>query len=71
MVRPLRIEYPDAFYHITSRGNERANIFRVEKDYERFLGYLESATNCHKVGVRSTLLTTVWYSVIFFLWFDP
>jgi hypothetical protein len=23
MARPLRIEYPDAFYHITSRGNER------------------------------------------------
>ena len=27
MGRPLRIEYPDAFYHITARGNERQNIF--------------------------------------------
>jgi hypothetical protein len=23
MARPLRIEYPDAFYHVTSRGNEQ------------------------------------------------
>jgi len=44
MGRPLRIEYPGAFYHITSRGNERKPIFRIKRDYERFLGYLESAT---------------------------
>ena len=50
MARPLRIEYPDAFYHVTSRGNERKNIFRIEKDYERFLGYLESATD--RYGAR-------------------
>jgi len=29
MGRPLRIEYPDAFYHITARGNERQNIFKI------------------------------------------
>ena len=23
MARPLRIEYPNAFYHVTARGNER------------------------------------------------
>lgn len=26
MGRLLGIEYPDAFYHITARGNERQNI---------------------------------------------
>jgi len=50
MARPLRIEYPDAFYHITSRGNERGTIFWVQKDYERFLSYLESATD--RYGAR-------------------
>ena len=40
MGRPLRIEYPDAFYHITARGNERQNIFKSNRDRERFLGYL-------------------------------
>jgi REP element-mobilizing transposase RayT len=38
MGRPLRIEYPDAFYHITARGNERQNIFKSNRDRERFLG---------------------------------
>ena len=41
MGRPLRIEYPGAFYHITARGNERKNIFKSNRDRERFLGYLE------------------------------
>ena len=31
MGRPLRIEYPDALYHITARENERQNIFKGEK----------------------------------------
>ncbi len=44
MGRPLRIEYPSAFYHIISRGNERKPIFKAKEDYERFIGYLESST---------------------------
>jgi len=44
MARPLRITYPGAFYHVTSRGNERKNIFKSKKDREQFLEYLASAT---------------------------
>jgi len=40
MARPLRIEYERAFYHVTSRGNERKEIFRGPDDYERFKHYL-------------------------------
>lgn len=43
MARPLRITYPGAFYHITSRGNERKAIFKSNRDREKFLTYLESA----------------------------
>ncbi|OQB44935.1 MAG: Transposase IS200 like protein [Synergistetes bacterium ADurb.Bin155] len=43
MGRPLRIEYPGAFYHVTSRGNEQKDIFKSEGDREKFLTYLESA----------------------------
>lgn len=32
MARPLRIEYPHAVYHITSRGNEKKDIFIDDKD---------------------------------------
>ena len=44
MARPLRIEYSGAFYHITSRGNERKAVFKGNRDRERFVSYLESAT---------------------------
>ena len=27
MARPLRIEFPNALYHITSRGNAQENIY--------------------------------------------
>ena len=43
MSRPLRIEYPGAFYHVTSRGNERKMVFQNSRDREKFLSYLESA----------------------------
>ena len=40
MARPLRIEFPDAVYHITSRGNGRADIYLDERDRESFLQIL-------------------------------
>ena len=41
MVRPLRIEYPGAVYHVTSRGNERKSIFKDDQDRENFLNTLD------------------------------
>jgi putative transposase len=43
MGRPLRIQYPGAWYHVTSRGNERKPIFKGNEDRKRFLSYLASA----------------------------
>ena len=40
MARPLRIEYPGALYHVTSRGNAGGKIFRSDKDREYFLDLL-------------------------------
>ena len=41
MGRPLRIESPGAFYHVTSRGNERKAIFESvrDRDREKFLNF--------------------------------
>ena len=44
MARPLRIEYPGAAYHVTSRGNERREIFRDDADRELFLAKVEQAS---------------------------
>ena len=41
MARPLRIEYPGAVYHITSRGNEKKAVFRDDPDRETFLAVLQ------------------------------
>ena len=46
MARPLRIEFPGAVYHITSRGNGRQDIFSDDDDRIDFLERL-SATVEH------------------------
>jgi REP element-mobilizing transposase RayT len=40
MARPLRVEYPGAVYHVTSRGNARKKIFSDDQDREIFLSIL-------------------------------
>jgi len=38
--RPLRLEFAGAVWHVTSRGNERRDVFRDDGDRERFLAVL-------------------------------
>ena len=64
MARPLRIEYPGAFYHITARGNDRKDIFRSRKDRERFLFYLDSATQRYQAIVHAYCLMTDHYHLL-------
>lgn len=40
MARQLRMEFEGAFYHITSRGNQRGSVYFEDKDKERFLEIL-------------------------------
>ena len=52
MARPLRIEYPGAVYHVTSRGNARNNIYENDKDRKAFLNLLSDVVKkcnwrCH------------------------
>jgi len=42
---PLRIEYPGAYYHVTSRGNEQKAIFKDDSDREKFLDIVARAVN--------------------------
>ena len=64
MGRPLRIEYPGAFYHVTSRGNERRAIFLSQKNYERMIGYLESATERYGAQIHCFCLMTNHYHLL-------
>jgi putative transposase len=47
VARPLRIEFSGALYHITSRGNQRQEIFIDNEDRERFLGILAHTVRRH------------------------
>jgi len=56
MARPLRIEYPGAYYHVTSRGNERKDVFKSQRDREKFLEYLASATERYGAVIHAYCL---------------
>ena len=56
MARPLRIEYPGAFYHVKSRGNEQKDVFKSQKDREKFLSYPESATVRYGAAIHTWCL---------------
>ncbi|MBI2985929.1 MAG: transposase [Deltaproteobacteria bacterium] len=52
MSRPLRLEYPGALYHLTSRGNARQEIFLDDTDRGLFLSTLSHVVSrydwlCH------------------------
>ena len=49
MARPLRIQYPGAFYHVTCRGNERRKIFIDDDDRGRFLQLLVDSLVTYRV----------------------
>ncbi len=55
MARPVRIEFPGAIYHVTSRmigswRDRRERLFRDNADYERFLHRLEQSVT--EAGIR-------------------
>jgi putative transposase len=56
MVRPLRIEYPGAWYHVTSRGNENKKIFSDDRDKKMFLEILSATRNLYGVEVHAYVL---------------
>ena len=58
MARPLRIEYENALYHVTSRGNARANIYSTDSDRHCFLEILGEVVSrlgwiCHAYCLMS------------------
>lgn len=58
MSRPLRLQYPDAHYHICSRGNERRRLFWEKQDYERFCLLLKEASERFELRIFAFVLMT-------------
>ncbi len=53
MARPLRIQYPGAVYHITCRGNARADIYKDNKDRKAFLELLRESQKIYSIIIYS------------------
>jgi len=64
MARPLRIVYPGAYYHVTSRGNERKDVFKSRRDREKFLEYLGSATERYGAAIHAYCLMSIHYHLL-------
>src|SRR3972149_4602146 len=56
MARKPRIEFPGAFYHVVSRGNQRQNIFHDKSDHLAYLNRLEHYRKKYRVTVYAFIL---------------
>lgn len=64
MARALRIEYEGAVYHVTSRGNERKNIFFTKIDYQKFKEYLSESQEKFHFKLHCYVLMTNHYHLL-------
>ncbi len=56
MARPLRIEFPGAWYHVMNRGAGRRWIYKYDKHYHYFLSLLADVTERYRVEVHAYCL---------------
>ena len=58
MARPLRVEYPGAFYHVMHRGNAGEDIFKSIRDREIFLEYFAKTVERFGIKIHTYCLMT-------------
>ena len=56
IARPLRIEYPGAWYHVTCRGKEKRNIFRDDAEREKLIEILSANLKLYRIEVHYYVL---------------
>ena len=64
MARPLRIEYPDAVYHVSNHGLDKQHVFPSAKYYEAFLRGLGEACSRLNVEVHAYCLLKDGYHLV-------
>ena len=65
MARPLRIEYADAIYHLTGRGNARRPIVRDVVDRDKWMELLQRSVEQHGWRVFAFAWMTNHYGLFF------
>ena len=64
MSRPLRIEYPDAWYHVMNRGRRSEAIFQDDDDYRRFTELLQEGSAMWNVRIAAFCLIPNHYHLL-------
>lgn len=64
MARPLRIEFPGAWYHVMNRGANRNRIFSKDYDYELFINVLKESCTLFNVYISAYCLLSNHYHIV-------
>lgn len=64
MARSLRLEHPGAIWHLTSRGNERHDIFLADRDRRRFLDIVADVVEMTRWVVSAYALMSNHYHLL-------
>lgn len=64
MARPLRIEKPGGWYHVSARGNERKAIYRDDRDRRHFLELIAEMAPRFRVRLHAFVLMDNHYHLL-------
>ena len=64
MSRPLRIQYPDAWYHIMNRGRHGEKIFEWKNDYLNFVDLLKELVEDYNLKIAAYSLLPNHYHLL-------
>jgi putative transposase len=64
MARPLRIQYPNAWYHVMNRGRRGEAVFLDDQDYTVFIDFLKETCHMWGIGVAAYCLMSNHYHLL-------
>src|SRR5438876_10669791 len=64
MARPLRINRPELWYHVTARGTDRKEIFRQESDRWHWLELLPEFIHLFRLKLHAYVLMSNHYHLL-------
>ena len=64
MSRPLRIQYPNAWYHVMNRGRRAEAIFESPEDYFAFVKLLKETVDLWNLRISAYCLLSNHYHLL-------